>query len=464
MLGETIGNYEVLDTLGAGGMGTVYLATHKLIGRKAAIKVLLPELSAQRDMVSRFFNEARSTAHIRHVGIIDVFDFGFHDSGCAYIAMEYLEGQSLAALLRSAPRQSPDFVAAIGRQVASAVGAAHAREIVHRDLKPDNIFLIADDEVAFGVRAKVLDFGIAKLAAERGAATRTRTGSIMGTPAYMSPEQCRGSGSVDARTDVYSLGCVLYEMATGRMPFVHEGMGELLMAHMIEAPTPPRELSPELPVELEAVILRALAKEPAQRQQSMDELARALGGRPSSGLPAAAPLAARTITGVGARTPTTLGSSVAVRAEPVGRGSRRWAFPAAALLVVFGIVGWLWLRRPSQQQQQQQQQPAASAGVAPAVAASPPASSLVMVSDAEVPTVGARDDAAVAPASPDAGLVAPPNPAPTSAPPSTSHGRRRTPVRAPERPAATAPPTPSPTTTAPVRHNEEGTLDPFGGK
>ncbi|MCC6994557.1 MAG: serine/threonine protein kinase [Deltaproteobacteria bacterium] len=462
MLGETIGNYEVLETLGAGGMGTVYLATHKLIGRKAAIKVLLPELSAQRDMVSRFFNEARSTAHIRHVGIIDVFDFGFHDSGCAYIAMEFLEGQSLAALLRGAPRQSPDFVAAIGRQVASAVAAAHAREIVHRDLKPDNIFLIADDEVAFGVRAKVLDFGIAKLAAERGAATRTRTGSIMGTPAYMSPEQCRGSGSVDARTDVYSLGCVLYEMATGRMPFAHEGMGELLMAHMVEAPRPPRELSPELPAELEAVILRALAKDPAQRQQSMDELGRELGGRPSSGLPAASPGGPRSITGAGPRTPTTLGSSVVVRGEPAGLSGRRWAFPAAALLAVFSVLGWLWLRRP--------ERPRSAQAVGAQPAPSPMAPGLAAAPDAALTEVTAAADAAVVAERADAGAVAP---APVPSPPATApqahrrgHGRapERAPERGAERPAPTSSPSPSPSPTGPVRHNEEGTLDPFGGK
>jgi len=281
MIGETVGNYRILSKLGAGGMGVVYLAEHQLIGRKAAIKVLLPEMSLNQEMVGRFFNEARSTASIKHIGLVDIFDFGHHTNGCAYIAMEFLEGESLAELLKREPRPPIELSCAVVRQVATAVGAAHGKGIVHRDLKPDNIFLVSDEEAATGMRAKVLDFGIAKLAGDAHGGSKTRTGSLMGTPLYMSPEQCRGAGAVDWRSDIYSLGCILYEMVLGRPPFVREGMGEVMGAHMYETPPRPLELDPSLPPWLDGVIMRTLAKNPAERQQSMDELAQELGGRPA---------------------------------------------------------------------------------------------------------------------------------------------------------------------------------------
>src|SRR5689334_13285263 len=168
MIGELVGNYEVLSQLGEGGMGAVYLARHRLIGRRVAIKVPLPGTPNNQEMVERFFNEARSTAAIKHAGVVDVFDFGYHN-GSAYVVMELLEGESLAARILREGRSRPELIATVGRHVASAVGAAHALGIVHRDLKPDNVFLVPDDEVAVGVRAKVLDFGIAKLGGEQRA-------------------------------------------------------------------------------------------------------------------------------------------------------------------------------------------------------------------------------------------------------------------------------------------------------
>ena len=282
MIGETVGNYRILSVIGAGGMGVVYLAEHTMIGRRAAIKVLLPELSINQDMVNRFFNEARSTALIKHIGLIDVFDFGYHENGCAYIAMEYLEGESLAALLKRLGGRLPqDYTTAIGRQVATAVGVAHARDIVHRDLKPDNIFLLPDEEIAVGMRAKVLDFGIAKLGTELKGASRTRTGSLMGTPLYMSPEQCAGGRNLDLRSDIYALGCILYEMVSGAPPFVFDGVGEIIGAHIFHQPRPISQHDPLVPPWLETVIMKALAKNPAERQQSMEELAAELGGRTS---------------------------------------------------------------------------------------------------------------------------------------------------------------------------------------
>lgn len=267
-------------------MGVVYLAEHTLIGRKAAVKMLHAELSLNEAIVGRFFNEARATTLIKHPGIVEVFDFGRHASGSAYIVMEFLEGESLTARIRrAAPLPAADVVA-IGRQIASALGAAHDKGIVHRDLKPDNLFLVPDYEAAGGARVKVLDFGIAKLAV--GGDVKTRTGALIGTPMYMSPEQCRDTGDVDLRTDVYALGCILFEAACGRTPFLQEGVVGLISAHVLDDPPRPRSLIPSVPVELEETILRALAKRREDRQASMHqlkaELDGVLGGRSEPGI------------------------------------------------------------------------------------------------------------------------------------------------------------------------------------
>src|SRR5690349_17285281 len=183
-------------------MGSVWQAEHVELGHRVAIKVLLPEIGRDADTVQRFFTEARAAARVRNPGIVQVLDFGRTDAGAPYLAMELLEGVTLRARLRMRGVLPVDEAAAIARQVATT----HAAAIVHRDLKPDNLMLVADPEVSSGERIKVLDFGIAKLmATDPAAATMTRTGSLLGTPHYMSPEQCRGTGEIDARTDVYAL-------------------------------------------------------------------------------------------------------------------------------------------------------------------------------------------------------------------------------------------------------------------
>ena len=276
MLGTLLGNYRVLSKLGEGGMGVVYVGRHEKLGHSVAVKVLQPELSRDAEMVQRFFNEAQAAAAIRNLGIVQVFDFGSTADGRAYFVMELLEGESLAARLKQR-RIGYLECCRIGRQIANVLQAAHAQGITHRDLKPENLFLVPDSEAMGGERVKVLDFGIAKLAGEVGTpAMKTRTGLLMGTPHYMSPEQCRGAGTVDARSDIYALGCILFQMACGRQPFVGEGAGEIVGAHLYLEVPQPRSLAPDIPPGLAALIMNMLAKRPDARPQSMSAVSAAL--------------------------------------------------------------------------------------------------------------------------------------------------------------------------------------------
>jgi len=271
MIGQTIGSYRIVAKLGEGGMGAVYLGEHQHIARKAAIKVLLPELSANQQIVARFFNEARATSLIRHPGIVDVLDCSILPNGNAYIVMEHLVGESLGSQLRAHGRIPASRATFLTRQIADALAAAHNQKIVHRDLKPDNVFVLAAAESA---PIKILDFGIAKLMHTGGheGSYKTRTGSIMGTPVYMSPEQCRGAGEIDHRTDIYSLGCILFEMLTGRPPFTYEGFGELIQAHLSTTPPRVRSLDATIPPAIDALVDRLLAKSPDARPQTMRDL------------------------------------------------------------------------------------------------------------------------------------------------------------------------------------------------
>jgi eukaryotic-like serine/threonine-protein kinase len=274
MHGGIVGQYRITGLLGQGGMGAVYAAEHTLLGRLAAVKVLLPEYSHDQEIVTRFFNEARAATAVRHPGIVEIYDFGWHTDGSAYIAMERLDGQSLSA--RSAHRPMPWSAAlTIVRQIAGVLAAAHAKGIVHRDLKPDNVFLVPDPEVPGGERIKLLDFGIAKLAGDKPTQHKTRTGAVIGTPTYMAPEQCRGV-SVDHRADLYSLGCILFELCTGRAPFVGEGAGDVLAAH-IHVPVPAMSsLVKGVPVEVERLVQRLLAKQPNERMQTGEEVIKSI--------------------------------------------------------------------------------------------------------------------------------------------------------------------------------------------
>ncbi len=288
ILGAVLGNYRIIAELSSGGMGTVYRARHELLGRPAAVKLLRPDLTLNDELVQRFFNEAKAATAIDHPGIIEVFDFGYTEDGRAYLVMEFLEGQPLSRRIEERGRVGEVEATQIARGIASALTAAHDKGIVHRDLKPDNVFLVPDPDVPGGERPKVLDFGIAKLAEPNGLAAagarHTVTGTLMGTPLYMAPEQARAAGAIDHRADLYSLGCILYELLVGQPPFVAEGAGEIIALQLFGSVVPPNTRVHDISPELEAIVMKLLEKEPDARYQHasqvVDELGALLGEAP----------------------------------------------------------------------------------------------------------------------------------------------------------------------------------------
>lgn len=276
MIGTLVGSYKITEQIGAGGMGAVYAAEHTLLGKQAAVKVLLPRMSVEKEIVQRFFNEAKATSRIQHPGIVEVYDYGHLENGDAYIVMELLEGENLRARLKRVDVLSPNNAIATARHIAGVLEVAHRHGIIHRDLKPDNIFLVPDAALPRGERAKVLDFGIAKLSGDDGDKFETKTGQILGTPLYMSPEQCKGAGKIDHRSDVYALGCLLYQMLCGRPPFLGEGSGEILAAQIHIAPSPIQNIEPSIPDVVAEVVMKMLEKDPNSRYQTMGEVIDAL--------------------------------------------------------------------------------------------------------------------------------------------------------------------------------------------
>ncbi|MBM2811795.1 MAG: serine/threonine protein kinase with sensor(s) [Chloroflexi bacterium] len=318
------GRYRLGPLIGSGGMAGVYEAEDTLLGRKVAVKLLLPQYAADDGFVERFEYEARATAGLTHPGIVGVYDVG-EDAGRHFIVMELVEGRPLKEIIRGGPL-SADRTVDVGVQVAKALEYAHQRGIVHRDVKPQNILVSADGG------ARLVDFGIAKAS---GAASNTNVGTVLGTVHYIAPEQARGEPAIPA-TDIYSLGAVLYEVATGRLPFTGDSALEIATKHVSAAPVPPSQVNPLVPIMLERAILHALEKDPARRPASGGDLARELLTY--------APIedeATRVVPTVGSR----LGRAPAAHGKPARVKSNTWPLAMLALLAIGLIVGLfpLWV-------------------------------------------------------------------------------------------------------------------------
>src|SRR5256714_5471496 len=254
------GRYKILRKLGAGGMANVYLAEDQELGRRVAIKILNERHANDDQFVERFRREAKNAAGLSHQNIVSIYDRG-EAEGTYYISMEYLDGRSLKEMITSRGPAPIPVAVDYARQILAALRVAHRQGLVHRDIKPHNVLVDGEG------RVKVTDFGIARA----GASQMTEAGSIVGTAQYLSPEQARGSG-VDQRSDLYSLGIVLYELLTGTVPFSGDTPVEIAMKHLSQTPEPPSTRRPDLPRELDLVVTRALAKNPDDRYQSAEEM------------------------------------------------------------------------------------------------------------------------------------------------------------------------------------------------
>ncbi len=341
------GRYELTHLIARGGMAQVYRAMDRQLERPVALKVLFPELSVDRTFVERFRREAQAAANLSHPNIVPVFDWG-EDDGSYFIVMEYVEGRPLSAVLRDPEPMPPRQIATIGAGVAAALAFAHRHGVVHRDVKPGNVLITPDGDV------KVTDFGIAR--AVNTEESLTQTGAVMGTAAYFSPEQAEGKG-VDSRSDIYSLGVVLYEMSVGRPPFTGDSPVAVASKHVRDMPVLPREANPAVPPALEAVVMKAMAKNPDDRYGSAEELRadllRFADGRP---VEAGDPGVTTVLAAVGATqaVPTTTGRTMAIpagaapptREEDLKRKkrTRNLIILLVLLLVALGVIAFFLFR------------------------------------------------------------------------------------------------------------------------
>jgi WD40 repeat protein len=321
-----LGPYRVLQVLGAGGMGVVYKAEDPQLQRLVALKAMLPALAASASARQRFLREARAAAAIKHDHIVAIYQVG-EDRGVPFLAMEFLEGEALDARLKREPPLSLGEMLRIGRQTALGLAAAHARGLVHRDIKPANLWL----DSAAGGRVKILDFGLARGGGEQS--QLTQQGALVGTPAYMAPEQAQGD-KVDARGDLFSLGCVLYRLVTGELPFKGPDAVGTIVAVVTEEPRPPREITPETPADLSDLVMRLLAKKPEDRPTSAQAVVEALAAIDSE------------------RTDLTPAPSRAAlrpaRKKPGGTRRRALVLAAAGLLLAVGVAAGIYaLTRPA---------------------------------------------------------------------------------------------------------------------
>ena len=345
MIGQSAGPYRIVRQLGAGGMGAVYAAEHTLIGKLAAIKVLLPQYSEDQEVVQRFFNEARAIAMIRHPSLVDVYDFGVLPSGSAFLAMELLDGESLAARLRREGRLSPSAAVEVIWQAAIGLAAAHDKDIIHRDLKPDNVFVTPAPEMPSGFRIKLLDFGIAKLNAASAGVVQTRVDALLGTPRYMSPELCRGAANASSAADVYSLGCMFFEMLCGQPPYLADNPIAIFTMHLTEPVPSARARNGAISPALDRLIAAMMAKNPEARptmRAIISEL-EPQGSRPYSPRPSGrqAILPNPPVAGLDGPNTTLSGSAAEAQREiqatqQRGRGKVLWGLAAVGFVIAVG--------------------------------------------------------------------------------------------------------------------------------
>jgi serine/threonine-protein kinase len=428
---KNIGRYEIIDELGQGAMGSVFRAKDPAMDRIVALKTILTaNLAGEQggEFRQRFYREAHAAGALAHPGIVAVFDVGEHE-GTPYLVMEYVNGRTLAASMKSGERLSLDRVCEIGQQIADALGYAHRNGVIHRDIKPANI-LMTSRETYGDERPKITDFGVAKLTAGE----ITTTGQLLGTPAFMPPEQFTGM-AIDGRADLFSLGVILYWMVTGEQPFPGETMTSVSYKIVHTEPIPPAKLNPAIPAALEAVILKCLAKSPADRYQTGEELAQALAelqtNAKSSGMHAVIPQA---ISVGGNSAPTSLPPKAgqasvhpsAVQppkqtppgkpAEPAKPLNKKLVLIVAAVVLVAAAAaggGYLLMHRS---QPAPQLPPPAPLAVAPAPVTPTPAQAAPATPEKATPASQAQAAMAAKAAKPKPGKNVAAAPAPQSAP------------------------------------------------
>jgi serine/threonine-protein kinase len=382
LIGHTLNDrYKILDELGSGGMGTVYLAEHVLINKRVAIKVLSPTHARSPDEVERFLREARAASRIRQENVVDITDFGYTGGGLAFLVMEYLEGEDLGTTSHRDGALPWRRAVRITRQICAALAAAHAQGIIHRDVKPENVFRVRRGEDEDFI--KVLDFGIAKIIDEQYDATRPSSTSsgLIGTPEYVAPELIRGL-TPDHRVDIYAVGVILYRLITGDVPFTGDTFMATLTQHLMEPPRSPRELVPDLPEAVAQVCLKSLAKDREHRYASIREMSQALAAAEAEAVAPPEP-------------------------EPTPPASRRGLLVLAALVgLIFVAAVALWAYNRGREVQADTV--ARAEPPAPAATAAPPPAPVVPAPEPTPPETPPPEPPPVAPEDPPVEDPAPP--------------------------------------------------------